>query len=209
MGSTGRGEGIIRDGYPLRPGEDKTLARVLLLPVLFCSALIGCLLPQWSAAAPELVLTDLWDSPYRLQDICRGKATLFFVCDTELSICREDAVFFDTRADEIEASGLRAALIFTGSPAAVRDFALRAELYRSVYVDTDLAVFDTLLDKKVLPALVLVDGEGRHVRTLYGGGESLEGNIGILLASGEEGNRRWWLILIPVVVIAMLPFLLS
>lgn len=133
---------------------------------------------------------------------------MFFICDTELSVCREGAVFFDSRTDEIEAHGFRAALIFTARPAEVRDFALRTGIHGQVYVDSGRRVFDTLLGQKVLPALVLVDGEGRHVRTLYGGGESLEGNISILLQDGEDRDRRWWLILIPIALAAILPFVL-
>jgi hypothetical protein len=205
----GREQRVLKRLCPRRRGEEMALLSALMLPVVLCCIVTAPLPAQPVEEAPELVLTDLWDSPHRLADICRGRSTVFFVCDTELSLCREGAVFFDARADEIEARGLRAALIFTGQPAAVRDFALRAEVYHSVYVDSDLRVFDTLLDKKILPALVLVDGEGRHVKTLYGGGESLEGNISIMIDNGADRYRRWWLILIPVVVIAVLPFVLS
>ena len=168
-----------------------------------------CFFAQQGIATPDLVLTDLWDSPHRLDDICDGRMTILFICDTELSVCREGAVFFDTRADVIEAEGLRAALVLTGQPAEARAFALRTRIDLPVFVDSGRQVFDKLLDQEVLPALVLTDGEGRHVRTLYGGGESLEGNIVILLEEGAGKSRRWWLILIPVALAALLPFVLS
>jgi hypothetical protein len=159
-------------------------------------------------AGPDLVVTDLWDSPHRLEDICGGRSTVFFICDTELGVCREGAVFFDARAEEIEAQDLGAVLIFTGQPADVRDFVLQAMIGQPVFVDHDRRVFSTLLSQQVLPALVLTDGEGRHVKTLYGGGESLEGNIDLLLKE-DDGGRRWWLVLIPVAVAALIPFLLD
>jgi hypothetical protein len=134
---------------------------------------------------------------------------VFFICDIELSVCREGAVFFDSRAEEIEAHGLRAALILTAPPAEVRDFVLRTRIDRPVFVDSGRRVFETLLSEKILPALVLVDGEGKQVRTLYGGGESLEGNIAILLGESEHANRRWWPVLIAVAVAAILPFVLD
>jgi hypothetical protein len=155
------------------------------------------------------VLTDLWDSPHRLEDICNGRAMILFICDTELSVCREGAVFFDTRADAIESEGLRAILVLTGQPADARTFALTTGIGEPVYVDSERRVFGSLLDQEVVPALVLVDAGGRHVRTLYGGGESLEGNILLLLDEAAGKGSRWWLILIPFTLIAMLPFFLS
>jgi hypothetical protein len=147
-------------------------------------------------ARPDLVLWDLWDSPHRLEDICADRPTLFYICDTELSVCREGAVFFDAKGDDIEGRGFRAVLIFTGEPPEVRDLALRTGLAQPVYVDPDQKVFGTLLEEKILPAVVLVDGNGRRVRTMYGGGESLEGNINVLLRHGEDRHRTWWLIVI-------------
>jgi hypothetical protein len=171
--------------------------------------LIMCFWARQGFTEPMLVLTDLWDSPHSLESICKGRSTVFFICDTELSVCREGAVFFDSRADEIEAHGMRAALIFAAQPAEVRDFVLRTNIGRPVYVDSGGRVFGTLLSDKVLPALVLVDGDCRHVRTLYGGGESLEGNIATLLGDGERGNRRLWLVLFAVAVVAVLPLVLD
>jgi hypothetical protein len=163
-----------------------------------------------AAAGEGVVLTDLWDSPYRLEDIGRDHPAILFICDIDLSVCREGAVFFDTRAGQIEERGFRAALIFLGRPADVREFALRTQLNLPIYIDSDRSVFNSLLGEKVLPALVLLDPGGRKVRTLYGGGESLEGNISALLQERPEPGRRWWLILIPVVVVAaLLPFVLS
>jgi hypothetical protein len=180
-----------------------------MLAGLFCLALCTCFLVQQTVARPDLLLTDLWDSPRSLDDICDGQATIMFICDTELTVCREGAVFFDTMADGIEAEGLRAVLVFTGPAAEARAFALKTRILHSIFVDSDGKVFDSLLDQEVLPALVLVDKDGRHLRTLYGGGESLDGNIAMLLEDGATGGPRWWLILIPFAVAALLPFLLS
>jgi hypothetical protein len=166
-------------------------------------------MPQQAGAEPNLVVTDLWDSPHRLIDICDGRATIFFICDTQSSVCREGAVFFDTRADEIETEDLGTALLLVGEPAQARAFTLNTGIDQPVFVDSARRVFDTLLDQEVVPALVFLDGEGRHVRSLYGGGESLEGNIAVLLEEGRGNRRRWWLVLIPIAVAALLPFLLS
>lgn len=171
--------------------------------------LATCLVPQQAEGDPDLILTDLWDSPYRLSGICNERATVLFVCDTQSSVCREGAVFFDARADEIEAEGFRAIVVMIGPPAEARAFVLKTGIDQPVYVDSDRRIFGTLLDQEVLPALVLVDGEGRHVRSLYGGGESLESNIVVMLQEGAGDNRRWWLVLIPIAVIAILPFLLG
>ncbi len=167
------------------------------------------MLAQQGVAGPDLVLADLWDSPHRLDDICNGKAAILFICDTGLAVCREGAVFFDTRAEEIEAKRLRAVLVIIARPAEARAFILKTGIDQPVFVDSDRRVFETLLDQDVLPALVLVDEEGRHVKTLYGGGESLEGNLLVMLDEGAGKGRRWWLILIPIVAVAILPFVLS
>jgi peroxiredoxin len=162
------------------------------------------------AAAPDTVLMDLWDSPHRLGEITRDRATVFFVCDIDLSVCREGAVFFAARADEIEAHDLQVALILIGEPAEVREFALRTKMDLPVYIDSSGMVSDSLLGEKILPALVLVDRGGQQVKTLYGGGESLEGNISTLIADAGEKGRRWWLVLIPIAIVAaILPFVLS
>jgi hypothetical protein len=206
----GRGKGVGKNRCPRRPGETETVASPNgIIPALLWFFLVTCLFTQQGIAAPDLVLTDLWDGPHRLDDICDGRMTILFVCDTELSVCREGAIFFDTRADEIEAEGLRAALVLTGQPAEARAFALRTRIDLPVFVDSGRQVFDKLLHQEVLPALVLMDGEGQHVKTLYGGGESLEGNIIILIEEGVSKGRRWWLILIPIALAALLPFVLS
>jgi len=180
-----------------------------ILKGLIAVLLITCFAAQQGRAGPDLVLTDLWDSPHRLADICSARPTILFICDTQSSVCREGAVFFDTRADEIEAHGLEAVLVLVGQPARARAFALNTSIDQNVFVDSDRQVFGTLLDQEILPALVLVDKEGQHVRSLYGGGESLEGNIAILLEEGAGRGRRWWLILIPIVAAAILPFILG
>ena len=210
MGSMGRGKAIGKDRYPCRPRKTHAVSLVgQVLLALSCLALLSPLFAPGAAAQTDLVFTDLWDSPHRLGAICDGRATILFVCDAELSVCREGAVYFDMKAEEIEAQDLGAALVLTGQPAEARAFALRTGIDHAIFVDSDRRVFETLLDQEVLPALVLVDGEGLHLKTLYGGGESLEGNIDILLDEARGKGPRWWLILIPIAVAALLPFLLS
>jgi hypothetical protein len=152
--------------------------------------------------APSMVLTDLWDGPHLLKDICGGRPTILYVCDTEASVCREGAVFFDARAKDIMAHGVQAILIFIGSPAGVRDLVITTGIIQPVYVDSGRRLFGGLLDEEILPALVLVDGDGRRIRTMYGGGESLDGNISMLLEERRHEGHRWWLIALPVVAAA-------
>jgi hypothetical protein len=46
-----------------------------------------------------------------------------------------------------------------------------------VYLDEDGRVIDSMLDQEVLPALLLAAPDGTVLKTVYGGGESLAGNI--------------------------------
>jgi hypothetical protein len=204
----GRGEGRRKDGDPGGPGRDKigvSIGAFLLLAYSLWPAAAEC------AGGRAPVLTDLWDHPRAIGTIAAGRSTIFFVCEADLEVCREGAVFFDSRAGEIEARGLGAALIFAGPPAGTREFVLRSKITQPVYIDPTGRIFGTLVEQKVLPALVLVDGKGRHLKTLYGGGESLEGNLGILLAQGSAKGRRWWLIVLPVAVAAavLVPLVLN
>lgn len=164
-----------------------------------------------AAEAPGVVLTDLWDGPHLLKDICGGRPTILYVCDTEASLCREGAVFFDAKANDIEAHGFQAVLIFIGKPSDVRELVLGTRIVQPVYVDSERGLFGGLLDEEILPALVLVDGDGRRIRTMYGGGESLDGNLAALLEGNRHDGRRWWLIAIPVVaaVAAVMVFVLD
>jgi hypothetical protein len=206
----GRCEGVGKNRCPRRPGEVEALGALRGIAAgLLYVLLIACFTTQGTIAAPDLVLTDLWDSPHRLGGICGGRATILFICDIQYSVCREGAVFFDARADEIEARGRRAVLVLIGEPAEARAFALETGIDQPVFVDSKRHVFETLLDREVLPALVLLDGDGRLVRSLYGGGESLEGNIAILLDDGNAKSRKWWLVLIPIAVVAILPLVLG
>jgi hypothetical protein len=195
----GRGQRIRKNRYPRRLDEDKIAVLFQGIPLV---ALIVLTLVVQAAAGPEVTLRDLWDSPHTLEGICRDQAAILFVCDTGLSVCREGAVFFDTRADKIESRGFRAILVFVGDAPGIRDFVLRANISLPVYIDPDGRVYENLLEEEVLPALVLVDGKGRHVKTMYGGGESLEGNIGVLLEESTGKGRRWWLIAIPAAIAA-------
>lgn len=164
---------------------------------------------QWCCAEPGIVLTDLMDTPHDLQSICRGRKALIFVCDLSLSTCREGAVYFDSRADMIKEEGILPLHVFVGSPPEIRDAVLTLGLKTAAYIDVEERIFGTLLDEKILPALVLLDGHGRVVETLYGGGESLDSNIRALVAGAEGSGRRWWLLLVPLAVLAILPFVLD
>ena len=170
-----------------------------MLPLLL---LLMPLVAARAAEGPDVVLTDLWDAPHTLKNICAGRPTILFVCDTEASICREGAVFFDARAKDIVTHGFQAVLIFIGNPADVRELMLSTGIVQPVYVDSGRRLFGGLIDEEILPALLLLDGDGRRIRTMYGGGESLEGNIAALLQENRHEGRRWWLIAIPVVAAA-------
>ena len=167
--------------------------------------------PARAAEGPDIVLTDLWDGPHLLKDICGGRSTILYVCDTDAGICREGAVFFDARAKGIMAHGFQAVLIFIGTPADVRELVLSTGIVQPVYVDSGSRLFGGLVDEEILPALVLVDGDGRRIRTMYGGGESLDGNIAALLEESPHEGRKWWLVAIPVIAAtaAVLVFVLN
>ena len=118
-------------------------------------------------------------------------------------------MYFDSQAVMIRKADVRPAHVFIGSPPDIRVAVLTLDLKVPAYIDAGETVFGTLLDQKILPAVVLVDKAGRALGPLYGGGESLDGNIRTLLAGEKEGGRRWWLILIPVAVLAILPFVID
>ena len=156
------------------------------------------------------MLTDLWDGPVDLSRVCGGRETLLLICDPGVATCREGAGYFDSKAAMIKAGDIRPALILIGSPPEIRDVVLRLAIGVPVYIDATESVFESLLDKRILPALVLLDGGGEAVRSIYGGGDSLDGNIRALTETRDGGGRNWWLIIIPVaVVLAILPFVMD
>jgi hypothetical protein len=190
------------------PGEAE-IASPARISFLLIIALWSALGAGLCVAQSEVTLTDLWDAPHDLQAICKGQRTLLFVCDLELSTCREGAVYFDSKAGAIESRGIKPAHIFIGNPPEIREAVLAMDLGTAAYIDANKQVFAGLLDKEILPAIVLLDGDGSVIETRYGGGESLDGNIRAVLGEEDGGGRRWWLILIPVAVIAILPFVID
>jgi hypothetical protein len=150
-------------------------AAVLLLAVAaVCSTALATELP-------DLEVTDLWDYPENLRDIVARGNTLFFICDPEVKECREGAVFIETRESSIYEAGLKLVLLFQGAPAEVRRAALDMDLDSDIYIDEDGQVIDAILDEGILPAILLVSQDGTVLDAVYGGGESLAGNIDQIL----------------------------
>jgi hypothetical protein len=125
---------------------------------------------------------------HTLKSICDGHRTLIFICNPNLSTCREGAVYFDSKAGRIEARRLRPVCLFIGHPEAVRTYVLALHLEVPVYIDPEGRAAEALLDQKILPAMALLDGNGNVIRAIYGGGQSLDNNLEIML--GEQGEQR-------------------
>jgi hypothetical protein len=164
----------------------------------------------------------LWDAPVDLQGLCSGDTTLILVCDPGLATCREGAVHFDSRAGMIRDGEVRPAIILMGDPAGIRETVLDLDIRVPVYIDQGETVFGSILAERILPALVLMDDQGRVLETVYGGGDSLDGNIKAMIGTEteeraetqteteEEGGFNWWLVAVPVVaVLALLPLVLD
>jgi hypothetical protein len=171
---------------------------------------------SWSPGdcTAEPVVIDLWDMPHSLESICSGRSVLFFLCDPDLRTCREAAVHFDSQAERIEAMEIEPIFLFRGRAENVRDAVLALDLSVPVYIDPDGQVFEAFLNQKVLPAMMLLDGRGNVVRTIYGGGQSFDNNLRIILGEQEvkTGRRRGLRLLftlLPVVVIAAVLFALD
>lgn len=153
---------------------------------------------------------DLWDMPHSLESICGGQRTLLFLCNPGISTCREGAVHFDSQARAIRAEGIQPACLFIGPPRDVRSAVLTLDLIIPVYVDPDGRVCEDLVGQKVLPAMVLLDGSGNVIRSVQGGGESLDNNLKIII--GERRERPAWrflFALLPLVVIATVLLVLN
>ena len=172
---------------------------------------------QLSFAAPAL--TDLWDAAVDLPRLCAGDTTLLLVCDLDLATCREGAIYFDSKAGMIRDEEVRPVIVLIGDPAGIRETVLDLDIRVPVYIDQGESVYEGILDERILPALVLMDADGRVLETIYGGGDSLDGNIKTLIGSGietqtetqEDRGFSWWLIALPVVAaaLAILPFVLD
>ncbi len=185
--------------------------------LLFRATLLALTLLMTAAlcfAAPAPALTDLWDAPVDLSRVCDGHMTLLLVCDPGLATCREGVVYFDSKAGMIRDEGVRPVIVLIGRPPEIRETVLDLDIRVPVFIDARESVFGSILEERVLPALVLMDTDGEVLETIYGGGESLNGNIRALIETETETEEdegfNWWLIIVPVVaVLATLPFVLD
>jgi hypothetical protein len=198
----------------MRPVPQSLFVAALVATALFVTGLLAAASP--SAAAPAL--TDLWDAAVDLNKLCAGDTTLILVCDPGLATCREGAVYFDNKAGMVRGAQVRPAIILIGDPAAIRETVLDLGIRVPVFIDRHETVFGSILTERILPALVLVDAGGRVLETIYGGGDSLDGNIKTLIGTepetragtDEEGGFNWWIVAIPVAAaLAILPFVID
>jgi hypothetical protein len=156
--------------------------------LLLFFALAAPALPGPGAAAgelPDVEVTDLWDYPENLLSIVAEGTTLVFICDPGVKECREGAVFIDSRARSIREAGARPVMLLRGAAADVRSAALDMHLDTPIYIDEAGDAIDGILDQEILPALILVSPDGTVLDTVYGGGESLAGNIEEILRRGS------------------------
>jgi hypothetical protein len=85
-----------------------------------------------------------------------------------------------------------------------------------VFVDEEGRVIDSMLDQDILPALLLAAPDGTVIKTVYGGGESLAGNIGQVMehatpevappegAQAEKETSGRWKYLVAIAAIAII-----
>jgi hypothetical protein len=177
------------------------LRTALAAALLLWATLTVCSSP---AAAVKIIVTDLGDKAYELETIPAGTPTLLFVCDPALTRCREGAVHFDTQAARIEKKRIKPVCILLADPETARDAATRLGLTVPVYVDATRMIPGVLLGQEILPAMVLLDGRGKVVRVVLGGGESLDSNLTRIL----EGDRRPWRILSILIPLAIFGIIL-
>ena len=171
-------------------------------PLLACIAVVACAFTCWNPclAGPPIVLTDLWDAPHRLDEIGQGMRMLLFICDPGLETCREGAVYFESRSASIRANRVKPICVFIGNPKDIREAVLALELRVPVFIDQEDQVFQLMLDQRVLPALALLEQDGTVVRTVYGGGESLDGNLKLLLHEKPKRSYLKYVIAIAAVI---------
>ena len=150
----------------------------------------------------HLKVTNLWDEPRTIAEICGGQTLIIYICRPDLTTCREGAVFIDSQQARIASAGARPVCIFLGDPETVRELALRLDLKVEIYVDSDEVFYEEVLDQRILPAIVAVDGSGRRFAIRYGGGESLAANLDSLL--DELPHRRNWyrIAIVGIVIVA-------
>jgi hypothetical protein len=196
--------------HPGRPSLRLTMRLQARAFVPACLVLLALLMAGAAASAPAggpepatVVITDLLDRPYDLRAIAAGVPTLLFICDPALTKCREGAVYFDAQAASIEASRIKPVCVFLATTGAARDAAVRLGLGVPVYVDSNRTIPTALLGQEILPAMVLLDGEGRVERVALGGGESLDSNLTHILKL-DKSRWRFLSVLIPLAVFAII-----
>jgi hypothetical protein len=175
-------------------------------------ALAASLIPIPAASygdLPPLELTDLWDVPQALEEITGGRITILLICNPEEAACREAAVYLDSRAGRIRSAGAKGAIVFVGDPAPIRDVALSLDLDLPVYIDPERTVFGSMLDRRILPALVRMAGSGEPERVAYGGGESLETNLSRVLETAPGPRPSWMVIVLGAAAIVGLVLLVG
>jgi hypothetical protein len=217
-GGTQSGENSIDPLSSVRVASGAAGLLVAFAPLIASALIVAVLLvpAPLSFAAPAL--TDLWDADVNLTRICDGDTTLLLICDPGLATCREGVVYFDSKAGMIRDMEVRPAIIMIGEPAGIRETVLALDVRIPVFIDRSQSVFGSVLSERILPALVLMDADGRVLATMYGGGDSLDGNIKNLIGTGtgdetdagEEGGFNWWLVAIPLAAaLAILPFVID
>ncbi len=195
----------------------RPMSMSFVLTALSFAVVASAPLPSACAAElPDLELSDLWDYSRSLRSIVAEGPTLFFICDPGVKECREGAVFFESRSPSIREAGIRPALILRGRAPDVRSAVLKMGLKSPVFVDEEGRVIDSMLDQDILPALLLAAPDGTVMETVYGGGESLAGNIGQVIehvtldaappevAQAEKETSGRWKYLVAIAAIAII-----
>lgn len=184
----------LRGTRPVRIAAAALLALIAAVP--------ATLLADAPLPSAQVVLTDAWDMPVALNMVPAGEPALLLVCDPSEVKCREGAVLFDSQATRIRATGVRPACILVGPAEAAREAAVRMGLSIPVYIDGARAVPARLLGQDVMPALILLDGDGRVEKVAVGGGEALDANITAML---RRPSGAWkMLVLIPLVALGII-----
>jgi hypothetical protein len=178
---------------------------------LACCAALACACASSGAAEPPagIMITDLLDRPVDLRTLPAGRTMLLFVCDPALTRCREGAVYFDTQAGRIEERKIHPACVLLASLEDAREAAFRMDLHVPVFVDSARTITETLISQKVLPAMVLLDGDGNVIKITLGGGESLDGNLTAMLETRHGHHRLLLSILITLALSGIILFMVE
>lgn len=149
----------------------------------------------------NIVLRDTLNMPISMSMIPGGRPALCYVCDPSEVTCREGAVYFDSQAGKIRRKNIQPVCIFVASLDVAGSETAKMGLAVPVFADVSRAIPDRLIGQEIMPALILLDGEGNVSRVIVGGGESLDTNISTMLAEG--GSKRWTSIWIVAPLVAL------